>query len=416
MTSRVRQWVRLIAFTGAAQITVQAIGFISGILVIRLLPIHEYALYTLANTMLGALTILADGGVATGVMSQGGKVWQDKRKLGAILVTGMALRQKLAMFGLLLVVPILFYLLQKHDASTLMSTLIVLSLVPAFFSALSGTLLQIPIKLNQDIKQMQRYQIEANLGRFALLGLTLFVFPYAAIAIVCAGVSQIWNNWRLRHLCAHYSDGHQPVNVEVKRNIIGIVRRTLPGSVYYMLSGQLSIWLLSIYGTSENVAQIGALGRFIAVLTLVSTIFSTLVIPRYSRIPSGDNRLFTKYCLIHASLVPLLIVGVILVWTFSGVALSILGAEYSDLNDEFVLAMAGAMLSIMTDIGISANASRGYVFPPHVYIPFMAVLQVVLVIVLPVDTLMGVLMLNLLFRCVSYVLTFLYGAFRMRGR
>lgn len=76
---RAGEWAKLIAITGSAQVMVQAIGFISGILVIRLLPTHEYALYTLANTMLGTMTLLADGGIATGVMSQGGKVWQDKQ-------------------------------------------------------------------------------------------------------------------------------------------------------------------------------------------------------------------------------------------------------------------------------------------------------------------------------------------------
>jgi hypothetical protein len=44
-----------------------------GILIIRLLPV-EYAFYTLANTMHRTMTVLADGGITTGVMSQVGKV------------------------------------------------------------------------------------------------------------------------------------------------------------------------------------------------------------------------------------------------------------------------------------------------------------------------------------------------------
>jgi hypothetical protein len=35
---RVGEWARLTALTGSAQVMVQAIGFLSGILVIRLLP------------------------------------------------------------------------------------------------------------------------------------------------------------------------------------------------------------------------------------------------------------------------------------------------------------------------------------------------------------------------------------------
>ena len=77
-------WFKLISITGGAQLIVQAIGLVSGIIVIRLLSTSEYGLYTLANTMLGTMIILADGGISAGVMAQGGKVWQDKNQLGIV--------------------------------------------------------------------------------------------------------------------------------------------------------------------------------------------------------------------------------------------------------------------------------------------------------------------------------------------
>ena len=40
MRRRAGEWAKLIAITGSAQVMVQAIGFLSGILVIRLLPTH----------------------------------------------------------------------------------------------------------------------------------------------------------------------------------------------------------------------------------------------------------------------------------------------------------------------------------------------------------------------------------------
>src|SRR5690349_4585514 len=76
---------KLVTITGGAQALVQGAGLICGILIIRLLPTNEYAFYTLANTMLGTMTVLADGGISTGVMAQGGKVWQSKAELGTVL-------------------------------------------------------------------------------------------------------------------------------------------------------------------------------------------------------------------------------------------------------------------------------------------------------------------------------------------
>src|SRR5438045_2535474 len=49
VSAKAFEWGKLISITGAAQIIVQLTGLISGIIVIRLLPTQEYALYTLAN-------------------------------------------------------------------------------------------------------------------------------------------------------------------------------------------------------------------------------------------------------------------------------------------------------------------------------------------------------------------------------
>ncbi|WP_304199590.1 hypothetical protein [Flavobacterium alvei] len=104
-------WGKLISITGGAQVIVQAVGFVCGILIIRLLSVEEYAFYTLANTMLGAMTVLSDGGISTGVMAEGGKVWQDKEKLGRVLVTGLEMRKKFGVISLMVSLPILLYLL-----------------------------------------------------------------------------------------------------------------------------------------------------------------------------------------------------------------------------------------------------------------------------------------------------------------
>ncbi len=409
MGTRIRERLQLIAITGAAQTAVQAIGFISGILVIRLLPVHEYALYTLANAMLGTMTILADGGIATGVMAQGGKVWQDKAKLGAVLATGMALRKRFAVFSLLVAVPILFYMLRKHEASWLMSTLIVLSLIPAFFSSLSGKLLEIPPKLQQDIKPLQRFRVEASVGRLALTGLTMFVFPFAAVASMCAGMSQVWNNWRLRKASSGYADSSQTVDPEARKHILGVVKRALPSAIYYTISGQLSVWLLSIFGTSQNVAQIGALGRLSSLLTLVSIVFGTLVVPRFSRFSGGTRSTLMRYLGIHVSLIPILLAVFLLAWRFPDVALLILGEDYKGIEFEFLLSIASSVLATMAGVTYSVNSSKGFILSPGIQIPVFALLQISLMLLLPVGTLKGVLTLSGLMGAFTCAVLLIHG-------
>lgn len=394
---------------------VQAIGFASGILIIRLLPLHEYAIYTLANSLLGAMTILADGGVSNSVMAEGGKVWQDKRKLGGVLATGFLFRRKQVVFSLLVVVPALFYMMQKHNASWLMSSLVVLSLIPVFVSVLSGALLQIPLKLHQDIKPLQQYQVEANLVRLGLSAVMVFIYPYAYLAILCSGTGQLWNNWRLRKKSALYTENVIKNDPATHQAILATTKRAMPLAIFYMITGQISVWLLSMFAMTESVAHQGAISRFFAVLMLTNTIYSALVVPRFSRLSRDNPKLFYRYMGIHLSLLPVLAATVFLSWSLGGVALSILGPEYAGLRYEFFLSMTGAMLSIMTDIGTAVNAGRGHVFRPVVYIPLMLLLLAILIFALPYHTLIGVLLINLVFRGCTYAATLAYGAFRLRN-
>lgn len=413
-----KTWAKLIALTGTAQVLVQAIGFIAGILVIRQLPVYEYALYTMANTMLGTMTILADSGIAIGVMSQGGKVWRDKQKLGAVLFTGMALRKKFAVFSLLVAVPILFYLLRKHEASWLMSGMIVLSLIPAFFASLSSTLLEIPVKLHQDIKPLQTIQVQANLGRLALLGLTMFVFPFAAVAIVCAGASQSWSNWRLRSVSVRYAGRDQQEDLEARSIMLKLVKQKMPESIYYCLSGQITILLLSLFGTTTSVAEVGALSRLAMVLNVVNAMLILLVVPRFARLDAESEDLIRKYAFVLIALLFFCVAILLAVRQFPLQLLMILGEGYRGLGGNVPLSLShlgmtilsidllvqvsplmlmatGGCLSLLAGVAYSLNSARGIIIPPMLIIPYSIAVQALLIFMLDISQITGVLAMSI---------------------
>src|SRR3712207_1208952 len=72
---------RILGTFAAVQAAVQIIGFASGILIVRSLDQREYAYFTIANTLQGTLNILADIGISIGLVSIGGRVWQDRERL-----------------------------------------------------------------------------------------------------------------------------------------------------------------------------------------------------------------------------------------------------------------------------------------------------------------------------------------------
>ena len=405
---KVVEWIKLISITGSSQLLIQAIGLLSGILIIRLLPTQEYGFYTLANTMLGTMVVLADCGISNSVLAQGGKVWQDKQKLGVVLATGFDLRKKFAIVALLITIPVLIYLLIHHHASWLTSILIAASIIPAFLMVLSGNLLSVGPALHQSIVPVQKVQVGVSLGRIVLLTSTIFFFPWACLAILAAGLPQIWGNLKLRKISSDYANWSQKPDPEIQRNILNVVKRILPGSIYYCLSGQIVIWIIAVFGTTAAVAQIGALGRLSMVLNLLSAVFGVLIVPRFARLIKNDGLVLKRFLQIQLGLVTLFIGVVLLVSLFPTQVLWILGKSYSSLGKELVLSVAGSCVSMLAGLLFTLSTSRNWIINPLISIPLTILAIIVAILLINISSLAGVLKFNLFVSAVEVLIYFSY--------
>jgi O-antigen/teichoic acid export membrane protein len=396
-----------------SQALVQGFGLISGILIIRFLSVNEYALYTLANAMLGTMTVLADGGIANGVLAEGGKVWQDRKALGVVLATGFELRKKFATVSLLILVPILFYLLYHHGASILFTLLIILSLMIAFIAALSDTLLEMPSKLHQDIGRLQKNQIITNLVRLVMISSSVFFFPWTFIALLGNGIPRIWGNLRLRKITIDYADPTQVPDPEIRKRILFSVKRVLPGSIYYCISGQITIWLISIFGSSASLAQIGALGRLAMVLSIFTILFSTLVVPRFAKLKDDWRLLLGRFIQIHLLLFLISFFCVSIIYFFPDRILSILGKNYANLGREVVLMSISGCINMVIGITFSLSISRGKVLPPIITIIGNLVTQLVLIWMLDLSTTINVLWFSIINSLVAFFMIFGYFVYNI---
>lgn len=406
--SKAFDWVKLISITGGAQMLIQGIGLISGILIIRVLPIKEYALYTLANTMLGTMSVLSDGGVGTGVMAEGGKVWNDREKLGAVLATGLDLRKKFSVFSLIVSIPILLYFLRHNGGGWLMSILIVLAIIPTFLMALSGVLHEIALKLQQDIIQLQKIQTGVNIGRITILLSTLFFFPWGFIALLGVGIPQIWANIKIRKVTKSYANWNQKPDIVVRRNILDMVKRLLPEAVYYCFSGQITIFIISFLGNNSNLAKIGALSRITAVISLFLVFFNTLIAPRFARLPNIKSLLLKKYILIQIALALLSMTIILFAWLFSSQILSILGNQYLHLETELLLATISSCIGLFYGVSFSLCTYRGWVISPFIFIPINLLFIIFGALLLDISSLKGILILNIILIAVQVIINIIY--------
>ena len=196
--SSILRWSKRILHTGGLQVAVQGIGFLSGLLVIRRLTTEEYSFYTIANSVLGMMSVLTDGGIGLAVMAQGGRVWQDDERLGGILAAGLRLRRQFAGASLLVAIPIMGVLLRRQGASWPVVGLLMGAVLLLFSATLTNQLLEIIPRLRQQISRLQRIQIASATLRLCLLGLAVLVVPRAWGAVLAASLAIVWANLRMR--------------------------------------------------------------------------------------------------------------------------------------------------------------------------------------------------------------------------
>jgi hypothetical protein len=376
--SRCFKAVKLVGIIGSGQSLVQLIAFLSGLAIIRLLSVEQYALYTLTNAMLGTMGILADGGISAGVMVQGGRVWQDKLKLGSVVACGLQLRRHFAVVSFVVTAPILLLLLVRNGASWGLAALLVLAMLPAFIAALSTRLLDVPLRLHEKVWPIQRIFISAGLFRLGAIIPILLAWPSAIGAILLNGLIAALANVRLRQAAAPYADNSAEPDPEARKLIVALVRRTLPNAIYYCFSTQLTIWLVSIFGSASAVAQVGALSRIGLALAVVKSVVMTLLVPRFTKLSADSPFIVFRFMQVQATLWLLLFAAITAVYVFAKPLLWVLGPEYQGLKLELLLMALSSMIGLAAFTTLRLNESRGWVLPPQYFIPAALVLQVTL--------------------------------------
>lgn len=405
---KIAGWAKILSVYGSGQIIIQALALVGGLLIVRLLNTRDYALYTLANSLLATMTVLSDGGISMAVNSQAGPVWQDPKKLGLVISTGLALRRRFAIASVLIATPVLVYLLINHGALYWEIILLLAGVFLLFGLALSGGILEIPLKLHQAVVPLSKLGVAQGCIRLGGVAVGLWVWPHAAVAILGTGFAQAWGNWRLRKISGSLSENTNSQNAEARANILRIVRRSMPNSIYYCVSSQVSVYLVSIFGTTEALAQVGALGRISQILSVSSIILCGIFVPRYARLKIDSGLLTGRFILI--SCLGILIGFAIAtgVYSFPELTLSILGKHYQNLRVEVVLMAVSGLMSMFGLIVYSLGAVRGWIVSPWIYIPLSIICQALPIPFLNLGTVSGVLWLGIIGGIGPFVFQFLY--------
>src|ERR1043166_7293158 len=374
---RLRRWAATFIEFSLVQGVVQLVGVATGIVVVRLLATDDYGLYTIANSVLGALVVLADGGIGTATVGIGGRVWQDPARLGGVINTARGVMRGLRNAVSVPVAIAFIWLLAKNGAMPIEVSILAVLVLAGGVLSLENAIDLTVARLIGNTRLIQVVGLAAagfRLAAIAAPALLGLLVETAMLAIVLGWAMQWWATRRwLRDRVP--SDG--PTDPSVRAELRSVVTAQLPNCLYFVLQGQISVWLLSIFGSIRGVADLGAVTRISVVFSVLLATMQNVIVPRYARCQEPE-RLRVLFMQICAGFAVLVSVPAALVAIAPGPVLWILGPQYAHLSVELVLAVLGASLGSIVGLTWSLNANKAWFPPSWLWIPLDLGSQLVL--------------------------------------
>lgn len=405
---------RLVGNFAFVQAAVQVIGFLSGILLIRHLDQREYAYFTIANTMQGTLNVLADIGISIGLVSIGGRVWQDRSRFGQLVNTALGLRRKLGAVAVVIVTPILYFMLVKNGASVSYTAILIVAVLAGLAVQLSIGVLSVVPRLRSDIGKIQTIDMVGAVGRFLALLVLMYLFLNGAVALAIGSVTLLLQYWMLRRYVAGVIDLKAPENSEDREAMRGFIRSQAANAVFFCLQGQITIFLISIFGREvSSIAEVGALGRLAMIFAVLSNLLANVFAPAFARCQSL-RKLGWQYAVIVGGVAFFSLLIIAAAVFFPSQFLFVLGSKYAHLERELLLMVAGAVITAMAGTLWSLNAAKAWIAGSWLYIPLTLATQLALIPYTDFSSVTGVLTFNLVSAIPSLLLNLVlsYRGFR----
>ncbi|MGB3494890.1 MAG: hypothetical protein WBA57_19325 [Elainellaceae cyanobacterium] len=406
---KVKYWIGQLSRFISVQIFVQAMGFACGILLVRVLPKEEYAYFTLANSMQGAMNVLADSGVSSALSAIGGKVWQDPYRFGQLINTALKCRRYLAIVSVVVVTPILLWMLIRNGAPLRYAVVLIAGILLELNFYLTTGVRIVVLRLHSRIQHIQHLDLLFSGTRAVLLLGASFTYFNAAIGIFISTLASGLKNQVLKHWVDNTIDMSAPSNAEDQYEVLKLVRTQAPNTIFYCIQGQLTIWLISIFGNTQNIAEIGALSRLGVIFSIASSVLLNIVLPSFARC-QNRNLLIRRYWEILSGYLLFSLCLILCAVFFPSQLLWILGEQYNHLQDEVFLIIVNSITHAIAAMLWTINSSRGWIELSWLFVPTLITTEVLLLLVLDISTVKGVILLSTLSiipaACINFYMTY----------
>ncbi len=391
---RIRRWAKILSAYFSTQTVVQLTGIAAGLLFVNFMPVREFALYTLAFSVITFFGFITDLGSSTSLVYFFRHTAKEEEAFQPYFAAVLSLRRLaflLGAVGVLIAFPRMATVEGYGYAETLLVTG---GIVLCVWFQIASSLRVLALRLADRYGASYRAELAGGFTRLllaallvvsALLRSWLGVLTSAAASAVVALLAR-----------PAVQTAAAPLDLgPYRRKILRYLLPTLPNAFYFAIQGPLIVWLAATFGATRNIAEVGALGRLGLIVGIFSGLTGVVFLPRLARVT--DDRLYRRRFVQFGAL--LAVVGLAMFAAAAiapGLFLFLLGKNYAGLHRELVLVVAGAGLTLLDGYLVSVNFARSWTRWQGAALLLQISLQVALLLLLPLSTTFNLLLFNAL--------------------
>jgi O-antigen/teichoic acid export membrane protein len=398
---RVRRWTKILSAYFTFQTLTQLAGIAAGLLFVNFMPVREFALYTLAFSVITFFNFITDLGSSTSLVyffHRTAKEGEDFQPYFRAVLSLRRLGFLLGAAGVLIAFP---RIAVAKGFGLREALLVTGGIVLCVWFQIASSLRVLALRLADRYGASYRAELAGGLTRLALaafLVASALLKSWLGVLTAVAGSAVVAALAR-----PAMAPAAAPIDLRrFQRQVLRYLLPTLPSALYFAIQGPLMVWLAATFGATRNIAEVGALGRLGLVVGIFSSLTGVVFLPRLARVT--DERLYRRRCLQFGALLAAVALAMLAAAALApDLFLLLLGKHYAGLRRELLLVVAGSGLALLDGYAVNVNLARAWTRWQGLAVLSLVAVQALLIALLPLSTTAGVLTFNVLASAVTLI-------------
>ena len=352
---------KALAGVSGLQIGVQGLTGVSGLLLVHILEKRQFAAYAIAASLFSSLNVLSDCGIGTALNALGGRAWRDRAALGSLVATALQFRRKLAWVALPFALGFGLLLLRQSDTGWTESLALLLIGLSGIWGIITSNTYAVAFRLAGKYLEAQKLELTTGLIRLALLAAMSLLFINALLAALASSILVNLQGLVFRRIASAVADTRAGPDSLQRLDMAQFVKQQWFSTCYFAFQGQLTIWLMALFGNVDKVAEVGALGRLAVMFAFITGVLNNIATPTLARCDSLARlrRLFLVLLLAYMVFAGALVAAGI---AFPHQILWILGRRYAGSASELPLVISTSVVWGLTGVLYALVSARGWIW------------------------------------------------------